>query len=112
MFLTLGLLLLILAPSPWNVVGALACAVFGVIEVGYWQRRLKRQKVRTGVENLVGATGTALAELAPSGQIRVLGEIWEARAAEPVPSGGAVRVLAVRGLELDVEAVGADGSAE
>jgi membrane-bound serine protease (ClpP class) len=108
MFFVLAVLLLILAPEPWDLAGAAACAGLGVLEVIYWQRRVRRQRVRTGVENLVGATGTAVVPLAPSGQVRVLGELWEARSAEPVPSGGAIRVLAVRGLELDVEAVAED----
>src|SRR5688572_3492914 len=105
MFFVLALLLLIVAPEPWDVRGAAACAALGVLEVLFWQRRMRRQKVRTGVENLIGAVGQAAGPLTPSGHVRVLGELWEARSAEPVPAGAAVRVLAVRGLELDVEAV-------
>jgi membrane-bound serine protease (ClpP class) len=105
MLFVLAVLLLIFAPEPWDLVGAAACAGLGVLEVLYFQRRVRRQKVRTGVESLVGAIGHATGPLAPSGQVRVLGELWEAHAAEAVPSGAAVRVLAVRGLELDVEAV-------
>ncbi len=108
MFFVLAVLLLIFAPEPWDVAGAVVCAGLGVLEVVYWQRRMGRQKVRTGVENLVGATGKAVSPLAPSGQVRVLGELWEARSAEPVPTGGTIRVLALRGLELDVEAVADD----
>ncbi|HWN21238.1 MAG TPA: NfeD family protein [Gaiellaceae bacterium] len=105
MFFVLALLSLIVAPEPWDVRGAAACGALGVLEVLYWQRRMRGEKVRTGVENLIGATGKATEPLAPSGHVRVLGELWEARSAEAVPSGGTIRVLAVRGLELDVEAV-------
>lgn len=108
MLFVLALLLLIFAPEPWSVVGAAACGALGVFEVLYWQRRMRREKVRTGVENLIGATGKAMVPLAPSGHVRVLGEIWEARSAEAVPSGATIRVLAVRGLELDVERVAED----
>jgi len=105
MFLLLALLLLIALPSPWNVIGAVASGVLGVFEVGYWQRRMRREKVQTGVENLVGATGEATERLAPSGQIRVLGELWEARASSELPRGSRVRVVAVNDLTLEVEAV-------
>ena len=105
MFFVLALLLFIVAPEPWDAVGAAVCFGLGVLEVLYWQRRMRRQRVRTGVENLVGATGKAVGPLAPSGQVRVLGELWAARSEVAVPRGGAIRVLAVRGLELDVEGI-------
>ena len=110
MFFVLALLLLIIVPQPWDLVGAGVCAALGVLEVLYWQRRMKRQKVRTGVENLIGATGKVVVPLTPAGQVRVLGELWEARSAEAVPSGGTIRVLAVRGLELDVEGIAEDSN--
>ena len=43
--------------------------------------------------------------LAPSGHVRVLGEIWQARSVSELPTGSRVRVVAVDGLMLDVEAV-------
>ncbi len=105
MFLLLALLLLIVLPSPWNVIGALATGAFGLFEVVYWQRRMRRAKVQTGVENLVGATGEAAERLAPSGHVRVLGELWEARSSSELPRGSRVRVVAVNDLTLEVEAV-------
>ena len=103
MFLLLALLLLIFVPWPWNLVSALVSGVLGVAEVGYWQRRMRAHKVQTGVENLVGAVGKVVEPLAPVGQVRVLGELWEARSTRTVPSGTDVRVIAVNGLVLDVE---------
>jgi membrane-bound serine protease (ClpP class) len=110
MFLLLAVLLLLLLPDPWNVVGALAALAVGGGEVLYFYRRMRGEKVVTGVENLVGSTGRVTTALAPSGQIRVLGEIWEARAASAVPVGETVRVVAVDGLKLDVEPVPGDAS--
>ena len=43
--------------------------------------------------------------LAPVGQIRVLGELWEARSSSELPGGTTVRVVALDGLMLDVEPV-------
>lgn len=105
MFFVLALLLLILLPSPWNVGAALASLALFALEVLYWQRRMRGRKVRTGVENLVGSTGEATTPLSPSGQIRVLGELWEARSATPLEQGARVRVVAVRDLMLEVEPV-------
>jgi membrane protein implicated in regulation of membrane protease activity len=78
MLLLLALLLVILLPTPWNVIGGLATLSLGVFEIAYWQRRMRRLKVQTGVEQLVGATGEVSERLAPMGHIRVLGELWEA----------------------------------
>jgi membrane protein implicated in regulation of membrane protease activity len=104
MFLLLALLLLIFLPSPWNVVGGLASGVLGVFEVAYWQRRMRRRKVQTGIENLVGATGEVTELLDPSGKIRVLGELWQARSSSELPPGSRVRVVALDGLTVEVEA--------
>ena len=41
--------------------------------------------------------------LNPVGQVRVDGEIWSARSAEPIDPGDVVTVTAVDGLVLEVE---------
>ena len=105
MFFLIALVLLIGLPWPWNVIGGVVSVALGVVEVGYWQRRMRREKVQTGVENLVGATGEVTERLAPSGQIRVLGELWRARSSTEVPVGSRVRVVALDGLTVEVEAV-------
>jgi membrane protein implicated in regulation of membrane protease activity len=102
MFLLLALLLLIFVPWPWSLAAAIASLVLFVFEVAYWQRRMRHRKVQTGVENLVGATGEVTSPLAPVGQIRVKGELWEARASSPIDPGAQVRVVAVHGLTLEV----------
>ena len=106
MFVALALVLFLILPDPWNVVGGVVSLACGVVEVTYWQRRMKRVKVETGVENLIGATGEVTAPLAPVGQIRVLGELWQARSSsELAPERTIVRVVAIDGLTLDVEPV-------
>jgi membrane-bound serine protease (ClpP class) len=105
MFLLLALPLFIFLPSPWNAIGGFACVVLFCFEVAYWQRRVRHKTVQTGVETLVGATGEVSEPLAPVGQIRVRGEIWEAHSSSEVPAGARVRVIAVNGLVLEVERV-------
>jgi membrane-bound serine protease (ClpP class) len=102
MFFLLALVLLLVLPSPWDLVGAAASGALGVLEIAYWQRRMRANKVQTGVENLVGATGEVTETCNPLGQIRVLGELWQARSSAALPPGTAVRVVALNGLVVEV----------
>jgi membrane protein implicated in regulation of membrane protease activity len=105
MFLLLALVLLIFLPWPWNLVGFFVGLLLFAGEVAYWQRRVRGRKVQTGVENLVGSVGEVTEPLTPFGQIRVLGELWQARAPSELPRGTSVRVVKVEGLTLGVEPV-------
>ena len=103
MLFLLALLVFLVFPSPWDVIIGLAGIVLGVAEVAFWYRRVRGMKARTGVEQLVGSTGEASGPLDPSGHVRVAGELWQARASSALPTGARVRVVAVHGLELEVE---------
>jgi membrane protein implicated in regulation of membrane protease activity len=98
--------------SPWNVVLVVAAAIVDTAETGafvWWSRRRRRLgPAAVGTEAIVGRTGTALGRLDPdapdpAGQVRVDGEIWSARSAEPIDPGVTVIVSSVDGLVLDVE---------
>jgi len=58
-----------------------------------------------GREGFVGELGIAVGELSPDGVVEVRGATWRARTnrATPVPDGGAIRVIGIDGLVLDVE---------
>ena len=103
MFLLLALLLLLFLPDPWNAAGALAALALWGLEVLYFYRRMRGQRVRTGAEDLVGAVGKTVEPLEPEGHVRVQGELWQARASGAVPAGTQVRVVALDGLTLEVE---------
>ena len=90
MFLLLAIALFIFLPSPWNVFGGFAALVLFGFEVTYWQRRVRHQEVQTGVGTLVGATGEVSESLAPVGQIRVRGEVWEAHSSSSFLPGARV----------------------
>jgi membrane-bound serine protease (ClpP class) len=104
------ILALFVLPSPWGVIAVAAAAIFDLIETGvfvWWSRRRRRRgPAAVGVHELVGRTGVALSRLEQGavtpGQVRLNGEIWGARASEPVDPGEPVRVVAVDGLTLDV----------
>lgn len=70
---------------------------------------VRRQKVTTGQEGLVGKRGVVRQALAPKGKIFVHGEIWAAVAEQTIPPETDVEVMAVEGLTLRVRPWG-DGS--
>ena len=47
--------------------------------------RARRNKVTTGAQGMIGQSGVARSPLAPSGQVTVMGEIWNAYSSIPVP---------------------------
>jgi len=69
--------------------------------------RARRRPVVTGGEALIGAEGEALSWEGEGGRVRVKGEIWAARSAQPLAAGSRVKVLSRDNLVLRVEAVGA-----
>ena len=64
--------------------------------------RVRRGKVTTGREGLVGEHGVARGDLAPAGMVFVHGELWSAEAETPVAVGSKVEVVAVEGMKLRV----------
>ncbi|MGA2524816.1 MAG: NfeD family protein [Candidatus Bathyarchaeia archaeon] len=63
------------------------------------------QRVKTGKEALIGATGFATTNLNPKGEIRVFSEIWGATAKDaPITLGQTVQVIALDGNVLIVKA--------
>lgn len=104
MLLLLALVCLVFLPSPWGLVAALASSAAWILEVAFLHRRVRGRKIQTGVENLVGATGEVTDPLMPVGQVRVLGELWQARASSDLPRGTPVRVVALEDLVVQVEA--------
>lgn len=103
-FLVALALALFVLPSPWGVI---AVAVGGLVEVGeavlLW-RWSHRRAPAVGVAALVGADAIVATACRPLGQVRVKGEIWQARCDAGVDEGATVRVTAVDGLLLQVEA--------
>jgi membrane-bound serine protease (ClpP class) len=71
--------------------------------------RAQRQQSVTGIEGMIGAGGRARTDIGPdaAGQVDIHGEIWRAQSATHIAAGQPVRVTAVNGLTLSVEAAGA-----
>lgn len=112
--MVLGALLLVESPVPEmriHLSTALALAVpFSIITVLLVSLviRARRNKVVTGMEGMLGETGTAVGDLTPEGKVLVRGEYWDARCTVPVHAGERIRVIAIDGLKLTVEPLGRD----
>lgn len=104
MLLIAGLAGLFFLPTPWNVLAVSAAAVIEVAEVFLWIRFLRRYRVQTGAEGMVGERAEVIGGTDPSSiRVRVHGEIWAARASSPLEPGAKARVTGVKGLTLEVE---------
>jgi membrane-bound serine protease (ClpP class) len=86
---------------------ALSVALFAAAVAGLLVTlalRARRLPVRTGLEGLRSETGIARSALEPRGKVFVHGELWDARADQPVAAGEAVEILDVEGTVLRVRA--------
>ncbi len=90
-------------PSPWGVVLVIAAALFEVAETAFWIRFSRRRRVQVGAETLLGARGVVTQPCRPVGQVRLAGELWQARCEVGADTGERVRVVGRNELVLDVE---------
>lgn len=72
--------------------------------------RLRLSPPVTGAEGLIGVIGEARTPLDPTGKVFVEGTYWDAESTAPVPEGGKVEVVEVRGLTLRVRPSAGPGS--
>ena len=100
--LTLVLALLFL-PWPWNFIVILVAALCEAALMVFGVRYARRRRARVGVETLLGESASVVSRLAPSGQVKVNGEIWAAHSEREARVGERVRITAVNGLTLEVE---------
>jgi membrane-bound serine protease (ClpP class) len=88
--LTLGITLIIVA------------IIVGIIF--YVGVKAQFRSVKTGKEALIGAKGIATSDLKPDGEVRVMGEFWEATVKDgEITTGQAVEVIGMEGMFLVVK---------
>jgi membrane-bound serine protease (ClpP class) len=92
----------LVVPSPWGIPLVCGAIVLEVGEAWFWWRLSHRGRPSVGVETLVGAKATVVVPCRPRGQVRVGGELWQARCGTGADPGDVVDVVAVDGLELVV----------
>jgi membrane protein implicated in regulation of membrane protease activity len=112
MILLLAVLLAVfVAPSPWNVVIALAGVILEVGEIIWGRRLARRWRAKTGAEAMIGKRATVVSDCRPDGEVRVHGELWAASCAKGAGVGDTVRIEALDGLTLIVTPLSVDASA-
>jgi membrane-bound serine protease (ClpP class) len=92
------LLAIFVLPSPWGIVAIVAGGLTDIAESVVFLKWSRRRRSVSGVEALVGKT----AVVSSPTQVRVAGEIWEARSAGSLVVGDEVEVTGVNGLTLEV----------
>jgi membrane-bound serine protease (ClpP class) len=65
--------------------------------------RARRRPVVSGNEDIIGASGAALADIEREGWAQVRGETWRVVSAAPLARGERLRVTGIEGLTLNVE---------
>jgi membrane-bound serine protease (ClpP class) len=110
--LTFGSLMLIDSSEPFmqislTVIFATVISCTGFILLCLWfVTRAQRRRVVSGREGMIGEHGRATTPVHTTGRVFVHGEDWEAFAAEPVPQGAEIEVVAVgEQMRLQVRAV-------
>jgi len=93
------LLAIFLLPSPWGIVAILAGGLIDIAESLVLLKWSRRRRAVTGAEALIGKT----AVVSSPTQVRVDGEIWEARSDRLLRPGDEVVVQGVEGLTLFVD---------
>lgn len=85
------------------IIPVVICTVlFFVVALSY-ALKAHKNKPTTGIEGIVGETGRAVTAISNSGTVEVHGEIWKAKAAEPIAKDAEIVVRAVEHMLLTVE---------
>jgi membrane protein implicated in regulation of membrane protease activity len=115
MLIGVAILLLIVAPSPWNLVAFGVLVPLWVLELLGWNRTVKRRRQVVGAQTLIDQEAVVITPCQPDGQVRVGNEIWAARCDAGARTGDRVLVTGRNGLTLTVEPTsmrGASGEAK
>jgi membrane protein implicated in regulation of membrane protease activity len=96
-------LALFVVPPGWGIALVVAAAAIEVAEVGFWIRFLRRYRIATGKEALIGSTAEVIQACDPRGRVRFRGEIWHAECQSRAEVGERVTVEGVHGLTLRVD---------
>ena len=106
MLIIVAFLLLILLPTPWNIVGFLVVIPLWILELLAWNRSMKGRRKAVGAQTLLGREAVVMTACRPRGQVRIDGEIWEARCDAGAGEGDTVRIVDRDNLALIVEPTG------
>lgn len=102
-FVVALLLALFVLSPPWSYVAVGVGGAVELAEAWFWWWLSHRRLPTVGVETLVGRRALVTTACRPDGQVRVAGELWQARCDQGADEGAAVEVVAVDRLVLVVE---------
>jgi len=105
MLIILAVVLLLVLDGPWNWIAFIVVTLLWVVELYGWNRTVRNRRRAVGAETLIGETAVVTEPCRPLGQVRLRGEIWEARCEAGAATGDQVRVIARDELTLVVEPV-------
>ncbi|MBT8137625.1 MAG: nodulation protein NfeD [Gammaproteobacteria bacterium] len=87
-----------------TLIGTMAVVGGGLTMAIIWFAvRARQMPVVTGQQELIGAIAEAVSDFDGNGTVFVHGENWTANSSDPIRNGDAVKITAVKGLQLDVE---------
>ena len=93
-----------------TIIGTTAVSAFLVLLLMSRVAMMRRKRIHTGVEAMVGTIGEARSDFTGAGLVWVNGESWNAQSNVPVKKGDQVKILAVCGLDLIIEPSKEDSS--
>jgi membrane protein implicated in regulation of membrane protease activity len=101
--LTVAIVLaLLFLPWPWNLVTILGGLAIEMGELAWGLSLARRWKPRTGAEAMIGEEAMVVTACRPLGEVRVQGELWQARCDEGADAGETVRIERMEDLTLVV----------
>ena len=103
MLILLAIALLVLLPSPWNLVGFVVVVPLWMLELVGWNRTVKHRRKVVGAQTLIGREAVVIAACRPEGQVKHGGEVWSARCTAGAAVGDTVRIVGLHRLTLEVE---------
>ena len=86
-----------------TIVGTTAVSALFIILLMSRVAMMRRKRIHTGAEAMVGAFGEARSDFTGPGLVWVNGESWNAQSSVPVRKGDKVKILSISGLELIIE---------
>jgi membrane protein implicated in regulation of membrane protease activity len=92
--------------SAWGWALIALGAVVELAESYLWVHWSRRRRPKVGTEDMIGREAVVVTPCHPDGQVRVFGELWQARCESRADIGERVVVERVDGLKLTVKLPG------
>jgi membrane-bound serine protease (ClpP class) len=92
----------IFLPWPWNLLAIFGGLAVETVELVWGLSLARRWKPKTGAEAMIGEEAEVVVACRPLGDVRVRGELWQARCDEGADVGETVRIESIQGLTLVV----------